>query len=97
MNHVANEIETTAGMAEDLLAACGQMSQATIASVVRNLATENKELRSIISNSIAKTDRLERDVESLTDKCRQWQTITKSRLDILQNQIKSSAAGRDKS
>ena len=97
MNHVAKEIETTAGMAEDLLAACGQMSQATIASLVRNLAAENNELRSIISNSIAKTDRLGREVEFLKDKCRQLQSTTNTKIQILQNQINSSAAGRDKS
>ena len=97
MNQVVQEIETTAGMAQDLLAACGQMTQATIASLLRNLATENNELRSIISNSIAKTDRLGREVEFLKDMCRQLQSSNNAKIQILQNQINSSAAGRDKS
>lgn len=87
MNHLAQELKDDPTLAEKLLADAGKIGLAYLATQVRVLTFENDKTNSKLANAIAKCDRLERVVEDLTEKCRQLQTKTNARLEILQNQI----------
>ena len=96
MNHLAQELRDDPELAEKLLSDAGKVGLAYLAAQVRGLTLENEKMNSQIANAHAKNDRLERTVEALTEKCRQLQSKTNSRIEILQNQINQNkpAAGR---
>ena len=87
MNHIAQELRDDPTLLENFLSNAGKVGWACLANKVRVIELENEKLLSLVAQANARSDRLDRAVEALTEKCRQLQTKTNSKIDVLQNQI----------